>query len=357
MAVLIKDKVTKEYWGEKLVGKEHFEFSNSKSTYINGILIKNENIRYFQKLTAGSPIAEFTIFLTIFQILIQRYFEEVKPIYSKGITEKTDKSLLFDFNEIGNKRFKEYLGEVKKEVQQAFRHADYKELISEKYPLEQYAMFRFSYGESFHANSYKNPFSLIIKQVQDIGFELSIQFSENFTNQSIVTHFLRNFHEWIIQLNDYLEKPVATIPLLNAKEKNELLNKFNSTFLKPSEYHSLSHLFEESATLYSDQVALIDGRESLTYSELNEKSNQFAHFLTQTYNIRSNDLVGLKLDRNQDLIISLIGILKTGAAYVPIDINYPKDRISYIENDSKCKLVVDRMVLEQFKKPSADVLF
>ena len=71
----------------------------------------------------------------------------------------------------------------------------------------------------------------------------------------------------------------------------------------------------------------------LTYKELNERANQLANYLIK-HNIKPDDLVALLLDRSEHMIIAILGVLKAGAAYVPMDPEYPDDRIKYILNDT-----------------------
>ncbi|WP_142452510.1 amino acid adenylation domain-containing protein, partial [Flavobacterium resistens] len=77
------------------------------------------------------------------------------------------------------------------------------------------------------------------------------------------------------------------------------------------------------------------------YKQLNEKANQLAHYLREEYSIKPNDFVGVKLVKSKEFIIAVLGILKSGAAYVPIDVSYPEERIEYIEQDSNCKVIID----------------
>ncbi|MET3038625.1 AMP-binding protein, partial [Chryseobacterium sp. NRRL B-14859] len=77
--------------------------------------------------------------------------------------------------------------------------------------------------------------------------------------------------------------------------------------------------------------------------------NQFAHYLRSEYNIGREDLVGVQLERSSDFVITILGILKAGGAYVPIDPSYPIDRISYMKEDSGCKVVVDSEEFLLFK--------
>ncbi|TXE13239.1 amino acid adenylation domain-containing protein [Seonamhaeicola algicola] len=95
-------------------------------------------------------------------------------------------------------------------------------------------------------------------------------------------------------------------------------------------------------------TALVCNEKSLTYKELEDISNQFANYLKLTHNVEAKDLVGLMIERSEWIIISILGILKTGAAYVPIDIDYPESRKNYIKKDSNCKLTIDISIINDF---------
>jgi len=82
---------------------------------------------------------------------------------------------------------------------------------------------------------------------------------------------------------------------------------------------------------------------------LNEYSNQLGDYLRTSYEINPDDLVGIQLDRSEWMIVSILGILKSGGAYVPIDSEYPQERIDYIVEDSNCKVLLDEEELELFK--------
>jgi non-ribosomal peptide synthetase component F len=87
----------------------------------------------------------------------------------------------------------------------------------------------------------------------------------------------------------------------------------------------------------------------LTYGALNEQANRFAHYLLAHHNLRPDELVGVLLARSEWMIVAILGILKAGAAYVPIDPDYPQERIDYIVQDSHCKLLVDHAALASFQ--------
>src|SRR5690554_4362928 len=97
--------------------------------------------------------------------------------------------------------------------------------------------------------------------------------------------------------------------------------------------------FAEQVSISPNETALVFKKESLTYKELDERSNQLAHYLRKS-GVKQNDLVPICLDRSTELIVGILGILKAGAGYVPVDPEYPKTRISYILKNINADLVV-----------------
>ena len=102
---------------------------------------------------------------------------------------------------------------------------------------------------------------------------------------------------------------------------------------------SIHEPFEAQAGQTPDQVALVFERQTLSYGELNRRANQLAHHL-RSLGVGPNVLVGLCVKRSFDMMVGLLGILKAGAAYVPMDPGYPKERLQYILEDSKASVVL-----------------
>lgn len=113
---------------------------------------------------------------------------------------------------------------------------------------------------------------------------------------------------------------------------------------------TLTQLFENCAEQRPDAIAIIYKNKRITYNELNKRSNQLAHYLRRTYEVRNDDLVAVQLDRSEDFIIAILGILKAGGAYVPVDPDNPQERIDYMYADSQCKAVIDQNELFHFQK-------
>lgn len=131
-----------------------------------------------------------------------------------------------------------------------------------------------------------------------------------------------------------------------------MFDGFNDTFFDYPRDKSLVDLFYEQVEKTPDSVALIFEHKEFSYSQLNAISNQFADYLSCTYSIQPDELVGMMLDRSEWMIIAILGIIKAGGAYVPIDPDYPEDRINYIKEDSACKVFVDDHELDRFRLSS-----
>ncbi len=151
---------------------------------------------------------------------------------------------------------------------------------------------------------------------------------------------LSRFFHYLNKLLDGPSTLLSTTDLTFLDEKNQLLYEFNNTYTLYPRNKTIHQLFEEQAEKKPASVALVYENCQLTYSQLNHRANQLAHYLINQYKIKPDDLIGLCLDRNMDMIIAMLAILKTGGAYVSLDPNSPDERIKYILEDTKCKLVL-----------------
>ncbi|WP_342332917.1 amino acid adenylation domain-containing protein [Pedobacter sp. FW305-3-2-15-E-R2A2] len=152
-------------------------------------------------------------------------------------------------------------------------------------------------------------------------------------------------------LNYLVEFPKATlqdISYLSDRENEQLLKEFNATEAAYPTDTTLVDLFEEQVLRTPDAIAVVFEEKALNYSALNEISNRLAHYLRSTHGIVREELIGIMLDRSEQMIIAILGILKSGAAYVPIDPEYPKERIDYMIRDSKCRVVIDEQYMKEF---------
>ncbi len=160
----------------------------------------------------------------------------------------------------------------------------------------------------------------------------------------IESHIRKTFTE-IMSNKDIL---IGDIDIIPEDEKNLLLNIYNNTTVGYPKGKTIIQLFEEQVKRIPDNIAVVFEDIELTFKELNEKANIVAHYLRDNYKIKSNDLIGVLLERSEKMVIALLGILKSGAAYVPIDPEYPVDRIRYMLEDSKPKIVLSECDKDSF---------
>ena len=137
---------------------------------------------------------------------------------------------------------------------------------------------------------------------------------------------------------------VLSLNYLNESEYNKIVYEWNETDAEFPEDKTIHELFEESVERTPDNIALIFEDIKLTYKELNERANRLARHLREEYHIKPDDLIALFLDRNEYMIIAIIAVWKSGAAYVPIDPSYPDKRIEYILNDCKSNLLLTNLI-------------
>ncbi|CAM4401585.1 MAG: D-alanine--D-alanyl carrier protein ligase [Legionellaceae bacterium] len=160
--------------------------------------------------------------------------------------------------------------------------------------------------------------------------------NNNYCYKNIKTHL-----ESLI--NSILKEPEKQIGLLNIlsdNEYNSLTKRFNNTTLTYGDSEkTIDILFEEQVIKTPDNIAIRFNDTAYTYEELNKKANTLAYTL-QVLNIRPNDVVGLYVDKNCEMIVSILGILKAGGAYLPLDTSYPYTHLQYMLENSKSKYLI-----------------
>lgn len=127
----------------------------------------------------------------------------------------------------------------------------------------------------------------------------------------------------------------ATMP----EELGHLLTRWNQTDAPYPSNLCLHNLFEDQVKKTPQAIAVCFENRKLTYADLNSKANQVAHYLIKV-GVRHETLVGISLERSLEMLVALLGILKAGGCYVPLDPAYPKDRLAFMLEDSQLKLLV-----------------
>jgi non-ribosomal peptide synthetase component F len=132
--------------------------------------------------------------------------------------------------------------------------------------------------------------------------------------------------------------------LLTEDERHQLLVEWNNTACDYPADRCVHQLFEEQAERTPESVAVAFEDRTLTYGELNARSNQLAHYL-QSQGVGPETLVAICMERSLEMVIGLLGILKAGGAYVPLDPKYPPERLRFMLHDTRASVLLTQKSL------------
>ncbi|MHA7059728.1 amino acid adenylation domain-containing protein [Aquimarina sp. M1] len=174
----------------------------------------------------------------------------------------------------------------------------------------------------------------------DGGLCLDLRYNEDVYDGELMKQLMKHYAQLVPALIDNSEKNIGNINFLTNTECAELLLEFNNTKFNYSENKTIVDVFRDQVKNTPDDVAVISGSNELTFRELDILSNQLSHCLVDRYDVKKNDLVGIQLERNNWIAVSILGILKSGAAYVPINSELPEAGKKHIVDDTNLKLLI-----------------
>ena len=186
---------------------------------------------------------------------------------------------------------------------------------------------------------------------EEVGDYISFQINYNTDvyDEDIIVGFMKHYKAFLEEVLTSPNIQISSVDYISQIEKRQLLQEFNNNKLSDLHQATILDLFSNTVVTNPENIALVFGDKKMTYKELDEVSNSLANYLLSKHAIQVEDFVGIKLDRNEWLVISLLSVLKAGAAYVPIDPTYPADRMEYIEKDANCKVVIDQNLILDFE--------
>lgn len=384
-----------DFWMQKLSGDLHrlnlpsyktrpkIMSNNGRvlTTYLSAEL--TYKIKQFCTKNNGSL---FMGLLSILKILLYKYSSQQDIIIGTVVAGREDSELE---NQIGfyvntltlrnkidpNDSFLEFFEKLKKSTLESFSHQIYPfdMLVSDlNLPHDGSRNYIFDIMVNLYNFSEVDKELIIDEKLYDeirdagdkkINFDLEFIFDEtgnalSFTtiynkdiyDGEVLKKFINHFKQLVESIFEDTDVMIKNYEYLLESEKEEILIKFNDTAI---DYHiedNVVKLFENQVEKTPDAIAVEFDGVKLTYAELNTQANQLRYYLRDKYNLQVEDFVGVKLDRSDKLIIALLGVLKSGMAYVPIDSDYPQERIDYIEKDSNCKAILDAAEFEKFYK-------
>ena len=175
-------------------------------------------------------------------------------------------------------------------------------------------------------------------QGEPLGIEGALEYSLDLFDRGTVDAIAARFGRFLGAALATPDAPLHRLDILSAEERHTLLEEFNDT-ARPLPEATLPELFEAQVARNPEATALVFGEESLTYQELNERANRLAHHLIGL-GVRPECLVGIALERSIEMVVALLATLKAGAAYLPLDPDYPQARIAHMLKDAAPALIL-----------------
>ncbi|MBK8552368.1 MAG: AMP-binding protein [Ignavibacteria bacterium] len=368
----------RKYWEEKIneqpskiLQRKYLNQSsgNTSSRYIYEITGKQKELLDEIILNTKSGLQQLTIAaLMIYfgKITDQTEFVFGIPVHKRG--SKVLRNIVGMFSGIlpfkGNYNSDRILADLLKDITQSqkndYRHQNYplseisrslKGRVSEDYLYEisinyEPLNFELDFGKELNTGIFRlesdherNPLQFFWRDYGNLQpLQLIINYSNGYFNKEEIELLAQRILFIIGQFSAGIEKSIGSISIIPEKE-TLLLEKFNDTFFDFPGDRNLVKLFEKQAEKSSDKIALVFHEQQLAYRELNERANQIAHYLLSK-GVKKEELVPICIERGIEMITGILGILKAGAVFVPIDPEFPEERIRYILEDIKASIVL-----------------
>jgi amino acid adenylation domain-containing protein len=332
-----------------------------------------------KELSRAEGVTLFMTLVAAFQTLLYRYTGEPDVVVGTPAANRTRREvegLIGFFVNIlvlrtqlsGEPTFRELLQRVNEVALGAYAHQDcpFELLVSElnlARDLSYHPLFQvmFSWNEAGWAQLELQglevddaPMEVPTSQF-DLTFTLgegrerlngSIQYNTALFEQASISRMMGHYEELLRSVVREPRQRVSRLSLLSEDERQQLLLELNETTVGYEAAATLSQLFERQVERDAGAVAVVSGEVEVAYGELNERANRVARYL-QELGVGPEGRVGLLVDRGIEMVVGLLGIIKAGAAYVPLDPSYPLARLKYMLQDAAVSVVLTEQRLQR----------
>jgi iturin family lipopeptide synthetase A len=365
-------------------------FANGKTLHFSVTDSLTQRIRTFAQSEGVTP---YMILVAAFQILLHRYTGQNDILLGslatgRGQSEFTKVSGYFVNPIVLREHINhqttvtDFLGQVRQTVLGALKHQDYPfpllvdrlkpERDSSRTPIFQ-VMFIFQRPQEFEEitellvptdiskgtrvklgelelepyqmSQQEGQFDLTVEMLETKRFIFGdLKYNADLFDESTMTRLIGHLQTILDGMVVNPSLLLSELPLLTDTEKQQLLIDWNNTNRDYSLNHCVHQLFESQADNRPNAIAIVFENQQLTYQALNNKANQVAQIL-QNIGIQPDHLVGLYVERSPEMVIGLLGTLKAGGGYVPLDPTYPAERLSYMIEDSGVSVILTQQSL------------
>jgi amino acid adenylation domain-containing protein len=373
------------YWRERLAGLATLELPTDR---VRPPLVSHEGAVFRGTLPAAlvERVKEVgrregaTLYMTLlagFEVLLHRYsgqddFAVGSPIAARvrkdteGLVGFLANTLVMRADLAGNPTFRETLRRVRETALAAFQHQDmpFERLVEElnpprdtsRHPLFQvlftlqnapWPKARLADLSISHVpldnRTAKFDLWLSLRETE-VGLQAEVEYNVALFDATTIERIMGHFQTLLESITADADLPIGSLPILTEPERRQILHEWNDT---SKDYHNSACLHElvEAQVARTPQAVAVDFEGTqLTYAELNCAANRLARYLAR-YDVRKDTAVGVCLERSPELVTSLLAILKAGGAYLPLDPDYPPDRLGFMIADSRPAAIVTTRAL------------
>ncbi len=340
-------------------------------------------------LSRRQQASPFMTLLAAFKVLLHRYTGQSNLLVAAPVANRSHEDLesligffvnlvVFRTDVSDDPSFSEYLNRVREVTSSAYAHKEvpFEKLVQELRPERDLShnplvqiMFAFHFApiglelaglecELLPVDNGAAKFDLYLESWETDGcIRGRIEYNTDLFDSDRIARMASHFKTLLAGIVANPEQRLSELPLLPDAERRQVLIEWNKTERLFPQDCGIHDLFEAQVERSPEATALICGRERLSYMQLKIQAERLAGYL-RLAGVGPETLVGVCLDRSPALMATLLAVLKVGAAYVPLDPAYPKERIKYILNDACAPwLVTQRKFAELFKSVEARAIF
>ncbi len=341
-------------------GNEYkFEIAGELFEKINGLCVQ----------TSSTP---YMLLLAAYNVLLHKYTGQTDIIVGTPVAGRNHSqvqetvgifinSICLRNSPLPNMPFDEFLSEVRLKSLKAIENQDYQfeEIVThlklsrdlsrhpifdtmfvvQEEPLQAFEM------DGIEASSYNYNYKTakLDLLLEAFPYDHKILFNVNYSNvlfkKGSIIRMFKHYVTILEAITANSKSKLTEINILSPEEVIEITEQFNDTYTLPEPHQTINELLYKQAKTTPDAVAISFEGKNFTFSEIDKKSNQLARLLRKK-NVKPDTLIAIMLKRSPEMIISLMAILKSGAAYLPVDLDFPEDRINYMLEKGKAQIAI-----------------
>ncbi len=335
-------------------------------------IIPLELVEELQKYARQENVTLFMVLLAAFKVLLYKYSGQTDIIVGSPIANRNTKTIeeligFFANNVIlrtcfsSEIKFNELLKQIKNETLEAYINQDvpFEKIVEELHlerDMSRNPLFQVLFGmqntpmvnlelsklniSTLEIDPGYSRFDLAV-DIRNVGEVLAADFEYNtdLFNEETIVRMAGHYKQLLVGILNNPNLELDRYNVLTEEEKNTIILDWNNTKEDIGDFSSWTELFEKQAVETPNAIAVVCGKQQMSYTQLNESSNRLAHYL-KSYGIGPESIVGIYLDRSIDMLIGLLSIHKAGAAYLPMDPIFPKDRLAYMIEDANVSIIL-----------------